>query len=99
MIWITQWKCPDNHAIAAVPWDDAVTTAEETRLVGEELLTGMALNRRCGICGSEDITPQAGRTRFATVADAAAAMARSQAEQLESRRLLDALGMTKEPLQ
>lgn len=94
---LTQWLCPSRHCSFALPWDDAVTTAETMVEVGNDLAREAGINPYCGICGAP-IAPESAPTGFATVASAIVALADSQTEQLRSRRTLDRLGLTKERL-
>jgi hypothetical protein len=91
-VWIAQCLCPSRHCIlaAADAFDDdpvGVAAALETRetlksAIGKLLTLGW-LNPWCGLChaGKETWTYEVGRTPYATMAEAAPALALSQAAQ------------------
>lgn len=88
-VWLTQWLCPARHCALAAAWDDAATTAaviEATPLPAE-------LNPWCGICGGV-LRAESGRTAFASIAEARPAFDAVEAAQVETRAVLDRLGLS-----
>lgn len=96
-IWITQWLCAQRHCAFAIPWDDTTTTPQEIERQGLTILEKKLLNPWCGICKGE-VKPEHGRTTFATMEEALPHLEAGMHSQLESRRLLDILGISKEKL-
>lgn len=50
---ITQWLCPQRHAVIAYVWDTENTTEKDIVAQGEEVFKGNAIQRVCGICNGE----------------------------------------------
>jgi hypothetical protein len=82
MIHILQYLCPQRHCIVAVPYDaDEVTPAAAETFLFEKF-NALKIRPWCGLCGSTDLRLEHGRTRFATMDEAAPYLAQSQLEQL-----------------
>ena len=96
-VWLTQWLCPSRHCAFALAWDDAETTAEALVAEGARQRAQNGLRDRCGICGANELHPDHGPTQFKTMAEALPALRVLEAQQLLTRRVLDALGLTAEP--
>ena len=88
MIWLTQWLCPQRHCSIALLWDDGQDRAPAIVVRGEEVYARRTVNRWCGICGSRELRPEAGRTIFQTMAEAVPAFDVLQAANLHSRQWL-----------
>ena len=94
-VWITQWLCAARHCAFMVPWDDRDRTAEQVVQDAERMASEQHVNMHCGICGG-GIRPEHGRTRFTSLMDALPELLELQRRQIDSRRILDAMGMTVE---
>ena len=93
MIHITQYLCPQRHAILAAAWDDAAQTAEEVleefKQRVERLHNSGALRRRCEICCADvPLHFEDGVTGFRTMEEAAPHFAAQQAAQMLTREFL-----------
>lgn len=88
--YLTQWLCVNRHCAIALAWEPPQD--EETVLAhGRELFASGLIKDHCGICGGA-LTPETGKLRFATVAEAQPYLEQEQIRQIETRALLDALG-------
>jgi hypothetical protein len=95
MIWLTQVLCPSRHCVVGACWDDTQVTHEFIEQQLDEAFGTGKLNRWCGICGSRDIkTEHAQAPRFKTLEEIADFARFIERKQLESRLLLDVLGLT-----
>lgn len=88
---ITQWLCPNRHAIGAVPWDSKTISEKEIIAEGWKLIKEAGLEYRCGICGSEDILPESGVTSFPTMETCLEAMRTTQIQLILSRLRLEGI--------
>ena len=89
---ICQMLCPERHAIFALAYEeeemsdeDAIQHANAT--LDEAVQSGI-MNRWCGICGSKDLKPECGRTKFTTMEEAKPHLKKAQEENLVSRAFL-----------
>lgn len=89
MIWITQWLCPSRHCSIGFAWDDSTYTAEKAEAAGEEVYSRGAVNRWCALCGSKDLKPEHGQTRFQTMEEAAPHLGALQLAQWVTRARLN----------
>jgi len=95
MIHITQYLCPQRHAILAAAWDDAlVEPALALRSFEDQVehlhFTGV-LRRRCEICCKDvPLHFEDGVTGFRTMEEAAPHLAAQQAAQMRTREFLKA---------
>lgn len=90
-IMVTQWLCPSRHASIAVAWESDQTTEKDIIEAGEEGFGPGKLNRKCGICFSEDLKPESEKSRFQNLEECIQAMRASQLNQIASRIYLEAL--------
>jgi hypothetical protein len=95
VIHITQYLCPQRHAILAVAWDDAQMAPEDAQrefeLKVELLHTTGVLRRRCEICVQDvPLHFEDSITRFRTMVEAAPHLAAEQAKQFATRQFLKA---------
>jgi hypothetical protein len=73
-------------------FDPATTSPSETYQTLETLR--LKFNEWCGICGSRELRYETRPTKFASLAEATAAARMLEAENIETRRELDVLGLT-----
>jgi hypothetical protein len=94
VIYLTQWLCAARHCAFALAWDDTEHQPKQIEAEGHGYAERHGLRPECGICGGA-IAPEHGRTRFQTMAEALPSLTKSQADQVATRLLLDAVGATK----
>lgn len=89
MIHLVQLLCPKRHCVLAAPFDpnqggtfDAVV--EQLKKYVET----HALNPRCGLCDSRELTYEDGTTKFETMDEALPHFLENQAKQLLTREFL-----------
>lgn len=99
-VWIAQCLCPQRHCILAAA-HEADGEAEARAIILSPLreqIDGLlkihAINPWCGICRSpvDTWTYEIGRTRWATMAEAAPEIRKSEAEQVATGAILGELG-------
>src|SRR6266850_6541373 len=96
-VWIMQALCgPAGHALGAMALE-AETADGLQALLRAELMSRMAagaINPWCGLCGArvEGWRYEAGRSRYATMAEAEPALRASEAAQARTAALLKAQG-------
>jgi len=91
MIYIAQCLCPSRHCIIAVAFDekDGVnTTLEQFEVLVKNYISEGKINPWCGICGSEQWSYEAGRTRFETMEEALPQLERLERQQSLTRAIL-----------
>lgn len=96
-VWISQMLCPARHCALAAAWLD---DESHPKTAAEQLRASAALLGQgdlCGICGGR-LSIEHARTRFATMAEALPELRASERRNPETRRRLDALGVTRERL-
>lgn len=71
-VWLLQYLCPQRHAIMAAAYDDPSDRAHAEARILEWVRT--LANPWCGICRSEELRFEEGRTRFVTVDEAEPAL-------------------------
>jgi hypothetical protein len=89
---IIQLLCPDRHCIVEMPYqteDGAEQPDKVARL--KEKAAAMNLDPWCGICKSRQLTYLDRPTKFRTMDEAEPFFRQIAAEQLATRRFLDAL--------
>jgi len=96
-VWITQMLCPTRHCAFAGAWDDARTRPEQAEAQVREAMRRVGLTDHCGICGG-GLRVEHAPTHYATLAEALPALTESERRNIASRRVLDRLGLTREPL-
>lgn len=69
-VMISQWLCPLRHCIIALVWDPKETTDRAMIEKGEDFFRRGAVQRKCGICGSENIVRETRRTKYRTMEEA-----------------------------
>ena len=89
MIWLTQWLCPKRHCSIALAWDDGETTAQRMVARGGGIYATGAINRWCGLCGSRELRPEAGPTRFQTMEEALPSLKALESLQEFTRQVLE----------
>lgn len=91
---IVQVLCPQRHCIFAFAYEPdgkeitdpaMIRKAEETL---REMIAKKEINAHCGLCGSTTLRAEAGRTRFATMAEAMPHIKQEEAKQMLTRLLL-----------
>lgn len=98
-VWIVQCLCPQRHCIVAVA-AEAPSEAAALPLIATlrdrvaALIADKIIDPWCGLCQAprERWQFELGRTGFATLAEAAPALAKTQADQRASAALLRAMG-------
>jgi hypothetical protein len=91
-----QLLCPERHCIVAALHDDAIDAGQKHVDQLEAMFFGSnsQLQRRCGICGSEQLVYEDRITEFPTIETAYCAMNSEMIRQMASRALMDQLGLT-----
>lgn len=93
-IFLIQLLCPLRHALLATMFDPVKLPQAIAMQRLEEQRQQMKLNPWCGICGSRNLAYEVRTTKFKTIEDAVAAAHMLEAEQIETRRELDEMGLT-----
>jgi hypothetical protein len=98
---LVQYLCSERHCVAAVAYRRGEGSYENTVAGLKAMLKSAGANPWCGICGSRDLHFEEGATPFdtwrvptGTAGDATPELLRAQEENLRSREILDALGLT-----
>jgi len=95
MVMLVQLICPERHCIAAGAYEEGRGTFQETCDMLKQMISPNGfLNDWCAICGSHVLKYEEGRTRFATLSEAAPFLAEQQSNNMMTRKLLDAAGLT-----
>ena len=97
MIRLSQWMCPARHCIFALSWDDQTDmNQEKIEKAGQTYIDMHPEGEwRCGLCDSEEIAVEHGKTRFTTMKEAQPYLEEEQNKQMMTRFLED---MAKERL-
>jgi hypothetical protein len=99
MVKIVQLLCPQRHCILATAYEEERANFEDA-CKGLELMVSEVgpYKRQCMICGSRDLRFEEGTTKFKTLVEAAPALTQTMYENIETRRELDRMGKTIEPI-
>jgi len=86
MIYLTQLLCPQRHCVLAAVWDESDNTAREVesqlREQFREAVQTRQINPYCGLCRSETLHCEHGRTPWATLREALPHIQAAEREQL-----------------
>lgn len=86
MIHLTQLLCPQRHCVMALAWDERESSAQETESELREMFRTAVgkglLNPFCGLCRSETLHCESGRTRWSTMEEALPHLQRHEQEQV-----------------
>ena len=94
MVRIVQLLCPERHCLVAAPYeDDRMTFRECCDALKTAFDTG-GFNSHCGICGSRDLHFEDGAKEFSNLKEAAPSLQAMMEQNMHTRTLLDALGLT-----
>jgi hypothetical protein len=89
VIHVTQLLCPQRHCFAAVAWNDdetdLATGLDELARATAILSEGDPLRLVCALCGSRDLRPEDGITRWRTREEALPHLRACELEQLFTR--------------
>jgi len=92
---ITQCLCPQRHCMLAMAWEEPHMTPKKAESTLQEIIDGGVarglLRKCCGVCGSSELRCEDGLTQFDSLEEAEGEIVRLQAENLKTRRMLDAL--------
>ena len=93
VIHLIQCLCPNRHAIFAVAYDpdelaDDVALAVFQQGVEDWIRRGQ-INPWCGICHSRELHYEVAQTKWKTMAEAEPEMLKAEAENLQTRALID----------
>jgi hypothetical protein len=94
MVMLVQLLCPLRHCLYAGAYQVGESSLAECCRSLEELIEKAGLARHCGICGSTDVHYEEGRTKWATLQEAAGPIAAMTLANINTRLLLDSLGMS-----
>lgn len=94
---LVQMLCPERHCILAVAYDPEQGTFVQACEELEDIIQNANMNRWCAICGSRDLRFEEGTMPYKTLAEALPNLLANEQKNIESRRLLDAMGGTYEP--
>jgi hypothetical protein len=94
MINIVQALCPERHCLMALAYEgDAMSDEQATRKLAMTLARAMArleIDPWCGLCQSEAIHYEVGRTRFKTLEDARPHLLACEEDQRRTREAFEA---------
>lgn len=95
MIYLLQCKCPQNHCILAMCFDDAdMSTAEAEYLFREQVelwITAGLVNRRCEMCSADVVLHfECASTVFRTMAEAKPVLEAAQEAQRRTAAMMKA---------
>ncbi len=92
MIWVTQYLCPDRHALFALAWDDNEMSQASVEAEGEKMFTenGGPLNRWCELCGGAPHVEHQ-ESLFQTMEEAMPTLKQVESENIRTRDFV--LGM------
>lgn len=93
-VFLIQLLCPSRHCILAMMFDPSEHPQPVVMHLLEARRRELKLNPWCGICGSSNLAYEVRPTKFSTLVDAVAAAHMLEAEQIETRRELDEMGLT-----
>lgn len=95
MVRIVQLLCEERHCLLASAYEDDEGTFTKTCQALSDLLQPKGwVRRHCGICGSAALHFEVGLTKFKTLAEAMPTIMECQSEQMQTRTLLDDLGLS-----
>lgn len=94
-VWLCQCLCEQRHCMIAAAFDDAVLppakAEEDTRIGFESMVAADPKNRRCRVCLSEKFHYETRQTPFKTMEEAIPALARTQAANIASGDMIEAI--------
>lgn len=95
MVYLLQLLCPQRHAMCAVVYDSAKDNVDEVKATIRLHLEHNHANDWCGICGSTlrtwDNRPL---PQFATCEEVLPLIRRLEAQNIATRAMLDAMGLS-----
>lgn len=93
-VYLIQLLCPSRHAILALGLEAAPEHLPSDETAATQMMLEVVriaqLAPRCGICGSEELHAEIGRTAFATLEAAAPVLKQIERENLRARTLIGA---------
>lgn len=86
---LVQLLCPNRHCVVAAAYLPGESTFDEAVAFLRNQLQSLEAEWRCGICGSRRLGFEDAETRYDSLAQAAPELAREQAAQLHTWKVID----------
>lgn len=96
MVKIVQLLCPHRHCVMGVAYEEGRSSFEESCNAMRSAMEQIGIHNWCGICGSLDLQFEEHCTPFATLKEAAPALAETMVKNLQTRAALDSLGLSRD---
>ena len=88
---IMQLLCPLRHCFISLAFDPAQTSEEQARKLIRSGMAAIGANNFCGLCGSRELGFETGKTKFDSLAEAAAFLVREEKKNLATRAIFENL--------